>query len=788
MLGSYSGTEGISQMFHYRVELVVDNTKNIKFEDLIGQVVTVETLVHDGARYINGIVNRLSRGPRGTTFTEYRAEIVPRLWLLTKTSKSRIFQQITVPDILKKIFGEHGLDTAFELQGTFEQRDYCVQYRESDFDFVSRMMEEEGMYYFFKHTADAHKMVLANTPQSHTDMPERSTLIYEEVTGGYREDERIDGWEKVQQLRSGKYTLWDHCFELPYKHLEATQTVLDSVQVGKVQHKLKLAGNDQLEVYDFPGAYAQRFDGISPSGGDQPANLQKIFQDNLRTAAIRMEQVTARALVINATSNYANLTAGHKFTLDRHYQDNGAYVLTSMHVYCTQGGNYRSSTSEAEESFKYQNQFTAIPLSVPFRPEQVTTKPMIHGTQTAVVVGPSGEEIFTDKYGRVKVQFHWDREGQADANSSCWVRVASNWAGRNWGFVSVPRIGMEVVVSFLEGDPDQPIIVGCVYNADNMPPHQLPDNKTWSGIKTRSSKDAASDNLNEIRFEDKKGSEYLFVHGEKDMEVRVKKDRKEWIGQDRHLIVVRDKHDEVQRDYSVKVGKDCKTEVAADQHLKISGKQAMEVAGSQSLKVTGNMMYNCGGNFSVEVSGTLYLKAPTIVIEGTTGVGLKCGGSFVTLNSGGVFIKGGQVHLNSAGSALSASAGSLVPPSAPTKPAEALTPQTTDKSGKAAAGTAAGAGGAGGGGGAKTSAASNAPTHNAAAAENKEKKSWIEGVLVDEADQPVPGEPYEVKLPDGTTVASGTTDEKGFFRVDHIDPGQCEITFPNLDKDAWEPS
>jgi type VI secretion system secreted protein VgrG len=323
-----------------------------------------------------------------------------------------------------------------------------------------------------------------------------------------------------------------------------------------------------------------------------------------------------------------------------------------------------------------------------------------------------------------------------------------------------------------------------------MPPHKLPDNKTWSGIKTRSSKDAASDNLNEIRFEDKKGSEYFFVHGEKDMEVRVKKDRKEWIGQDRHLMVVRDKHDEVQRDYSVSITRHNKTEVSGDQHLKLTGKQANEIGGSQSLKVSGNMMYNCGGNFSVEVTGTLYLKAPTIVIEGTTGVGLKCGGSFVTLNSGGVFIKGGQVHLNSAGAALSASAGSLVPPAAPTKPQEALKPQTTDKTAAPTSGGGAGGtgGGGGGGGGAKSSAASNAPAHNAAAAENKEKKSWIEGTLVDEADQPVPGEAYEVKLPDGTTVASGTTDEKGFFRVDHIDPGQCEICFPNLDKDAWEPS
>src|SRR5262249_55007498 len=262
-----------------------ENRTDVSFDKLLGQAVTVTLLLPQGGkRYFNGICNRVSQGQRDNTFTHYHMEVVPMLWLLTKNSQSRIFQHVSVPDILKKVLA--GLDVTYELQGTFHPRDYCVQYRESDFAFASRLMEEEGIFYFFKHTAKGHQMVVANTPQSHPDLPGLSKIIYEELKGGGRDEQRITAWEKVQELRSGKVTLWDHCFELPHKHLEADKAIQDSAAVGKVTHKLGVGSNGRLEIYDYPGAYAQRFDGVDRGGGDQAGELGKIFEDNKRTVEI----------------------------------------------------------------------------------------------------------------------------------------------------------------------------------------------------------------------------------------------------------------------------------------------------------------------------------------------------------------------------------------------------------------------------------------------------------------------------------------------------------------------
>jgi type VI secretion system VgrG family protein len=617
-------------------------------------------------------------------------------------------------------------------------------------------------------------------------MPHMANLIYEGDMGGWRPEERVQDWVKMQQMRSGKVTLWDNCFELPYKHLECTELIQETVQVGKVTHKLKVGGNDQLEVYDYPGGYAQRFDGISKSGGEQAGDLQKIFTDNQRTTKIRMEQEAMSSLLTFASSNYANLVPGYKFNLQRHYQDDAAYIVTEIHHSISQGGNYRSSAKEAEGDFKCSNQFTCIPAAVKFRPPLLTPRPALPGTQTAVVVGPAGEEIFTDKYGRVKVQFPWDRQGKGDADSSCWVRVAVPWAGKTFGFVSIPRIGQEVVVAFEEGDLDRPIVIGCVYNADNMPPHKLPDDKTQSGIKSRSSTGAGSDNLNEIRFEDKKGSEHIFIHGEKDMEVRVKKDTKHWYGQDTHCTVVRDNFVDVQRDYSATIGKDMKVEIKTDHHLKVGGKETMDVGGGQSLNVTGNMNYKCSGNLCIEVGGTVSIKGANVILEASTAACISGGSGFSVYNAGGVQISGPLVSINSGGSKMPGTPATCVPVTAPNKPVEPIKPGTTAKSAPVYSPISPGAAAAA----PRSSppAPSQAPTHNPNAAENKENKYWIEIVLCDEAGQPCPGEYYEVKLPDGETVATGTLDDKGFARVDHIkDAGNCQITFPKLDKDAWEP-
>ncbi|HVK15388.1 MAG TPA: type VI secretion system tip protein TssI/VgrG [Fimbriiglobus sp.] len=508
------GTEALSELFHFHLDLLAERDTTIAFDQLLGQSVTIAVQLPDKSyRYFNGIVNRFSQGEEypgpfgGPTLIRYAASVVPKFWLLTRKAQSRVFQQVNVPDILRKVLT--GLDVDWQIQGTFHPRDYCTQYRETDWAFASRIMEEEGIYYYFKHSDGAHQLVVANTPSSHADVPGATSVIYETVSGGTPSDDRVTAWTKTQEVRSGKYTLWDHCFELPGQHLDATKSIQETVAVGTVNHKMKVGGNDQFELYDYPGVYAQRFDGVAPGGGDRATDVQKIFEDNSRTAEVRMQQEAAPGLAVEGSSGCRQFRAGHKFTLDRHFNGNGAYVLTRV-THMAHVGEYSQGNSV------YSNDFTCIPAALPFRPSQITPKARVVGTHTATVVGPAGEEIFTDKYSRVKVQFHWDREGQKDANSSCWCRVATVWAGKQWGMIHIPRIGQEVVVDFLEGDPDQPIIVGSVYNAEQMPPYKLPDERTMSGIKSRSSLKGTETNYNELAFEDKKGEEYIYFHAERD--------------------------------------------------------------------------------------------------------------------------------------------------------------------------------------------------------------------------------------------------------------------------------
>jgi type VI secretion system secreted protein VgrG len=512
LLEAFTGTEGISRLFHFTLELLAQDPTKVVFEKLLGQGVTVTVLLPGNKkRYLHGIVSRLTQGgsadaaTKDATFIRYRAEVVPSFWLLGPKRRSRIFQQLSVPDILKKVLA--GLEVSYQIQGQFDPRDHCVQYQESDLSFASRLMEEEGIYYFFKHTSSGHQMVVADTPQGHADVPEITKAVFDESG-----EHRIYLWEKSQEIRPGLYTVWDYNFQMPDKHLDAFRKTRETVKAGSATHQLKLAGNDQMEMFDYPAGYAHRFDGVSAGGGDQTANLQKIFQDNTRTATIRMGQEACPAVVVTGASDCRQFTSGHKFTLDKLDGANGVYVLTRLEHSARMRGAY---TSGGKVALEYRNSFDCLPLDSPFRPQRVTARPLLHGTQTATVVGPAGQEIFTDKYGRVKVQFRWDRDGKKDASSSCWVRVGTPWAGKQWGIVHVPRIGQEVIIAFEEGDPDRPIIIGSVYNAENMPPYTLPDNMTQSGVKSRSTTQGTTDNFNELRFEDKKGSEEVYFHAER---------------------------------------------------------------------------------------------------------------------------------------------------------------------------------------------------------------------------------------------------------------------------------
>ena len=343
LIRSIQGREGISHLYSFEIDAIGSNDEPADFSAIVGQPVWVGAILKDhNKRYFHGIVKSFARGARGNFNTAYRMEIVPTFWLLSQRTQSRIFQQMSVPDILKKVL--EGLDTDFEITGTFEPRDYCVQYRETDFAFASRIMEEEGIYYFFRHTDEGHTLVLANTPQSHEELPFEPTLCYDADRGGMEDECIIYSWEKQQVLKPGKVTLWDHSFELPHKPLDAQEMVDEDIQVGEVSHKLKLAGNENLELYDFPGGYAQRFDGIAPAGSERSGDLQKIYEDNHRTTKIRMQQETVNALQITALTDYLNIVPGYKFTLDRHYSDNDVYVITSANVSIFQAGSYGAPT------------------------------------------------------------------------------------------------------------------------------------------------------------------------------------------------------------------------------------------------------------------------------------------------------------------------------------------------------------------------------------------------------------------------------------------------------------
>ncbi len=775
LLDSFSGSERVSDPFRFLLR-VLSPDPNVDMQSLLmGAAVLSLKLDEETERHIHGNINRVKLLEFGADgMAAYEIEMVPWFWFLTLFSDCHIFQNMSVTDIVQQVFQNRGFtDFAVRTTGTYSPREYCVQYRETDFNFVSRLLEEEGIFYFFEHTSDKHTLVLGDDASAFTTCANQATADFMPAEGGRLDANTVNTLESEFRVKVGTTSHTDYDFTKPTTSLFST-----------------LAGTQKGEIYDYPGKYTSKDDGD-------------------HYARIRLEEQEVNIATVRGISNCMGFECGYKFTLSNHFRSdaNVEYAMLALE-HKARNASYRGGKLEP---FQYSNRFEAIPSTVPFRPARRARKPVIEGTQTAVVVGKSGEEIWTDNYGRVVVQFFWDRIGTSDEKSSCWIRVAQGWAGNNWGFIAIPRIGQEVIVSFLEGDPDRPIITGSVYNAGQMPPYTLPDNQTQSTWKSMSSKGGGG--FNELRFEDKKGSEQIFIHGEKDMDMRIKNDRREWIGEDRHLVVTRDKLEKTGRDSHLDLTRDHIEKIGRDHHLTISGKEAISITGSHSLAVTGDVIEQFSGNHSCQVTQNVYIKGMQVVIEAMTGLTINVGSNFITIDSTGVAIFGTMVQINSAGSALSGSAGSLVSPLSPTDATDAsdadpgavtsVTPGTaatplsmslTDiapAAGSPPASAAGGSGAAGGGGPASPPAnqspASDAPTHNPNDPANQDKKHYIEIELLDESGKPVPGEPYKITLPDGSTVADGTLDNNGYARVDNIDPGTCKVTFPNLDKDAWQP-
>jgi type VI secretion system secreted protein VgrG len=750
-LETFEGEEHVSKPYSFALGLLTSDP-NFDMAGLLNKPAVVSLqLADDSDRNFHGLINQIEEvETREDQLVLYRATMVPWLWFLTLFDDCRIFQNMTALDIVLKVFADRGFtDFSNSTTGTYIVREYCVQYRETDLNFVSRLLEEEGIFYFFRHEVDKHTLVLADQASSFVDCPGQAKVAYDTVPGLWHEDDVMLSVRRAKLVKTGKITVNDYDFEKPNTTIDAN-----------------LDGSRKGEFYEYPARY-------------------KVRDDGSRIARVRMEEQEVQLEVITGTTNCRTFRAGFKFALSGHFRSAANQEYTLLSIYHTAASNSHISSDE-QNSFEYRNTFEAMPHSAPYRPPRLARRPIIQGSQTAVVVGKAGEEIWTDQYGRVKVQFFWDRAGKMDENSSCWVRVSQLWAGKGWGAVFTPRIGQEVIVDFLEGDPDHPIITGRVYNADQTVPYALPGEQTKSTIKSMSSKGGSG--FNEIRLEDKKDSEQIFIFGQKDQDIRIQHDVKEWIGQDRHLIVTRDRMDQVNRDDHDEIARDHIEKVGRDHHLEIDGKEAIKVTGSHSFTVQGDVIEVFQSNQSTQVTQDIFIKGMNVVIQAMTGLTLKVGTNFITIDMTGIAISGmPAVNINSGGAALTGVAGSAVSPISPTDPAEAVTADPganatpTANPGTLATTSASNVSAVTG------SSDSDAPSHNPKAPENQQKKHWIEIKLVDQDENPVPGERYKITLPDGTTVASGTLDDKGWARVDNIDPGTCKVTFPNLDKDAWEP-
>ena len=576
LLVSFTGTERLSGLFSFDLELSSEND-SIAPADIVGKNITVGVrLLDDTQRFFNGFVRTFAYTGHDDRLSHYRAEMVPWLWFLTRTTDCRIFQNKSVKEIVEQIFSDLGFSDYDDsgVTAAHPKLDYCVQYRETDFQFVSRLLENEGILYFFRHENGKHTLVLADNKDAFQDCPEGQVEFDEEPQS------QITGWEHGYEFRSGKCSRTDYNFEKPSASLMTTESSV-----------VPLDGINQFDLYDYPGGY------LDKSGG-QPL------------ARIRMEEDELAYDTVTGSGRCRTFFPGGKFTLTRHpnsNEENKAYTLTLVRHQAKLSGSYTSG--DGSPTFDYHNLFTCIPDSVVFRPPRLTPKPVIHGIQTAVVVGPDHEEIYTDNYGRVKVQFIWDREGKEDDKSSCWVRVAQPWSGMNWGHIYIPRIGMEVVVNFVNGDPDHPLITGCVYNAENMPPYGLPANKTQSGIKSRSSKGGDAPNYNEIRFEDKKDSELLTIHAERDQTIEVENDESHWVGHDRNKMVDHDetvkiKHDRtetVDNNENITIGNNRTESVKKDESITIGGDRTENVAGNESVAITKNRTIDVGKVESITI-------------------------------------------------------------------------------------------------------------------------------------------------------------------------------------------
>jgi type VI secretion system secreted protein VgrG len=585
---SMAATAGLSVLGETQLKLL-SPSPNLNPDDLLGKPVTVKAELHEGEkRYFHGFVTRFAIGANVGSHHVYQATVRPWLWFLTRTTDCRVFQEESVPDIVKKVFQDHSVASfEFKLFRSYRKWTYCVQYRESDFAFVARLLEHEGIYWYFEHSDGQHKLILVDSHSAHDAVPGHDTLRYIVNASHTPPDtEYISNWTFAREVKTGKSVLSSYDFERP-----AVALVVDKTQSRS--HDLA-----DYEMYDYQGDYIMAADGT-------------------QLAEDRLDEQQARFHQLRGESNASFVQVGRRLKMSEHPRSdqNAEYLVTTTQVHAHVSTNERGDAGSG-----FRTEFSAIPAAQQFRPPRRTPKPFVQGPQSAVVVGPGGEEIYTDKYGRVKLQFHWDRYGQKNEKSSCWVRVSHPWAGKNFGVMHIPRIGQEVIVDFLEGDPDQPIIIGRVYNAEQMPPWDLPANATQSGILTRSSKEGAYANANAIRFEDKKGSEQLWIHAEKNQDIEVENDETHWVGHDRTKTIDHDETVHVKHDRTETVDNNETITIGVNRTEKVGANEDITIGANRTEKVGVNETITIGANRSISVGAS---ETATVALQRTHAVGVN---------------------------------------------------------------------------------------------------------------------------------------------------------------------
>lgn len=732
LVTSVQGTEGISELFQFRIQ-VRSTRGDLELQNFVAFPATLELQGSHGTRSIDGMIRRFELIEDGSRLSYYEATLVPPHWFLTQRVQSRIFQKpryenTSTRAIIAEVFKAAGFEAnTVVFSGLHdEQREFTVQYRESDWDFVCRLIEEEGWHFYFDRRENPCTMVIADGQADHSafaiapDGDFVSDVPYRDPNGMLAPGEFIHRVRVAREIRQGAVVLDDFSFRDPG---------------GELRAEASKGGFSGLVFSDYPGEYADR-------------------QVGQRLAEIRLQERQTGQHSAQMSSSVRAFWPGSTFRLIEHPNSalNREYLITRV---WHRGLQTQSAEAEAGGSAgaRYESEIGAVPAGEAYRHPRVTRRPTVLGSQTAIVTGPAGEEIYTDAYGRVKVRFHWDQEAEFDENASCWVRVSQGWAGGQYGMMFLPRVGQEVIVDFLEGDPDRPIITGRVYNNDHMPPYKLPDHKTVSSIRTGTSPGAGG--CNEIRFEDAKSREQMLLYAQNALHLRSGGSTFESVGWERHETVHKNAYELVKE----------------KKHSTVKLDLIENIEGNREQQVRHDVKSYCGGQTSMFVSGKYrLLNGDGILLASDDGITLQCKGNFIRINNVGITISGSSVWINSGGKP---------------DPIDYLAPGLAEEP-KPADGTQHG----------RNVRYSVKPeeaaglddpsrSKGAGSAAEAVETSWIEIELVDEAGQPVAHEPYAVRTPDGQ-VRRGTLDGDGRARVPVPDPGACDVTFPKLDAAAWE--